>query len=83
MLWPLLLEFSEPGPPVVHHAQQQGNMALFLTLFILTVVEVLIVKVSQTEVTSLLLPHDPPYGADSDEEVDYDDNENVVHGSEW
>jgi len=74
MLWPHLLEYAEP---VSHHLSQhqpQGNLALFLTLFILTVVEVLIIKVSQTDVT-LLLPHDPPYGQESEDDDIYDDDD--------
>lgn len=73
MLWPLLVEYTEPGIPLVSHAQQQGNMALFLTLFIVTCVEVLIVKVAQSEreIGTVLTPHDPPY---SNEEFSDDDD---------
>lgn len=74
MLWPLLVEYSEPGPPLLSNVQQQGNMALFLTLFILTCVEVLIVKVAQSEreLAAMFTPHDPPYsGEDEDEDDDW------------
>ncbi|KAK6624900.1 hypothetical protein RUM44_011764 [Polyplax serrata] len=80
MLWPLLVEYTEPGIPLSSHIQQQqGNMALFLTLFIVTCIEVLIVRVvqSERELQILLTSHDPPYLSEylEDDQEEYEMDE--------
>lgn len=85
MLWPLLVENTEPGTPLASHLQQQGNMALFLTLFIVTCVEVLIVKVAQSEreLELLLNSHDPPYMSEYFDDDDDDDEDEEEEDDLW